>query len=178
MRRGRASIAAITGALALLGASLVVNAQQSAKIFRIGVLETTSAALSAPNLAAFKQGLQELGYIEGRNLFLEYRFAEGRAERFPEFAAELVRLRVDLIATRGTPAALAAQNASGAIPVVMLAIGEPLGVGVVASLARPGGNVTGLSAFVGELQPKRLEVLREIVPGVARIGAEIGRAHV
>ncbi|MGH7346886.1 MAG: ABC transporter substrate-binding protein [Candidatus Rokuibacteriota bacterium] len=171
MRRRRASIATITAALAMLGASLVVDAQQSAKTYRIGVLETTSAALSAPNLEAFKHGLQELGYIEGRNLFLEYRFAEGRAERFPEFATELVRLRVDLMATRGTPAALAAQKASGAIPVVMLAIGEPLGVGVVASLARPGGNVTGLSAFVGELQAKRLEVLREIVSRVARIAA-------
>jgi putative ABC transport system substrate-binding protein len=155
----------------MLGAPLPVDAQPSAKIYRIGVLETTSAVLSAPNLQAFKQGLQELGYIEGRNLFFEYRFAEGRAERFPEFATELVRLRVDLIATRGTPAALAAQKASGATPVVMLAIGEPLGHGVVASLARPGGNVTGMSAVIGELQVKRLEVLREIVSGGARIAA-------
>jgi putative tryptophan/tyrosine transport system substrate-binding protein len=171
MRRRRARIAALIGALVMLGASQGARAQDSGKIYRIGVLDTTSAVMNAPNLQAFKQGLQELGYIEGRNLVAEYRSAEGRAERFPELAAELVRLRVDIIATRGTPAVLAAQKASGATPVVMMAIGEPLGVGVVAILARPGGNVTGLSAFVGELQAKRVELLREIVPGVARIAA-------
>jgi putative ABC transport system substrate-binding protein len=127
--------------------------------------------MNAPNLQAFKHGLHELGYTEGRNLVIEYRSAEGRAERFPALAAELVRLKVDLIATRGTPAVLAAQKASSTTPVVMMAIGEPLDVGVVAQLARPEGNVTGLSAFVGELQVKRFELLREMVPGVARIAA-------
>jgi putative ABC transport system substrate-binding protein len=171
MTRVGPRIVALASALIMLSASLGAKAQPSAKTYRIGILEPTSVAMNASNLEAFKQGLRELGYIEGRNLVLEYRSADGRAERFPDLATELVRLRVDLIATRGTPAVLAAKRASDAIPVVMLAIGEPLGVGVVATLAKPGGNVTGLSAFVAELQAKRLELLHEIVPGVARIAA-------
>ena len=137
---------------------------------RIGVLETVSAGLNASNFDAFRRGLRELGYIEGRNYVIEYRSADGRAGRFPALAAELVRLQVDLIVTRGTPAARAAKEATTQIPVVMAAIGEPLGVGVVASLARPGGNITGFSAFVTELSGKRVEILREAFPGVSRIG--------
>jgi putative ABC transport system substrate-binding protein len=139
--------------------------------YRIGVLDTTSAALNAANFDALRQGLRQHGYIEGQNLVIEYRSADGRAERFPDLAAELVRLNVDLIVTRGTPAIFAAKNATKTIPVVMAASGDPLGAGVVAGLARPGGNVTGLSAFVTELQAKRLELLREMVPRIDRIAA-------
>ena len=148
---------------------LVARAQQ-ARVWRIGVLETVSPAMNAANFDAFRRGLRELGYIEGQNYVIEYRSAEGRAERFADFAAELVRLPVDLIVTRGTPAARAAKEATTKIPVVMAAIGEPLGVGVVASLARPGGNITGFSAFVTELSAKRVEILRETFPGISRVG--------
>src|SRR5262249_4301572 len=147
------------------------RAQQPAgKAWRIGVLETTSEALNAGNLEVFRKALQEAGYIEGQNLVIEYRSADGRAERFPELAADLVRLKVDLIVTRGTPAAQAAKNATTTIPIVMAAIGEPLGVGVVASLAHPGGNVTGFSAFVTELAGKRVALMKEVAPGVTRVG--------
>ena len=161
----------VTLALALLATPLAADAQQAGKIYRIGVLETISATLNVANLNALRQGLRELGYVEGQNVVIEYRSADGRAERFPDLATELVRLKVDLIVTRGTPAARAAKNVTGAIPVVMAAIGEPLGTSVVAGLARPGGNVTGLSAFVTELEGKRLELLREMVPRIARIAA-------
>ena len=146
-------------------------AARAQSAYRIGVLETTSAALNAANFDALRQGLRQHGYIEGQNLVIEYRSADGRAERFPDLAAELVRLNVDLIVTRGTPAIFAAKNATKTIPVVMAASGDPLGAGVVAGLARPGGNVTGLSAFVTELQAKRLELLREMVPRINRIAA-------
>lgn len=140
------------------------------KIRVIGILETISPALNAANLDALRRGLRGLGYTEGQNLMLEYRSAEGEAARFPALAAELVRLKVDVILTRGTPAARAAKEATSAIPVVMAAIGEPVGTGVVASLARPGGNVTGLSALVTELAGKRVELMKEVVPGVIRVG--------
>ena len=109
--------------------------------------------------------MRELGYVEKQNYVLEYRSADGDAGRFPALAEELVQLRCDLIVTRGTPAARAAKSATESIPIVMAAIGEPLGIGVVASLARPGGNVTGLSAFVTELAGKRVELLKELRPG-------------
>src|SRR3989442_14321437 len=110
-------------ALSLALAPLAAEAQQAGKIYRIGMLETTSMALNAANLDAFRQGLQELGYVEGRNFMIEYRSADGRRERFPELATELVRLKVDVILTRGTPAVMAAKNATGTIPVVMAASG-------------------------------------------------------
>jgi ABC-type uncharacterized transport system substrate-binding protein len=144
---------------------LAARAQQPAKTWRIGVLETISPDLNAKNIEALKRGLRDLGYVENQNYVLEYRSADGDAERFPAFADELVRLGVDLIVTRGTPAARAAKNATESIPIVMAAIGEPLGMGVVASLARPGGNVTGLSGFVTELAGKRVELLKELRPG-------------
>ena len=149
---------------------LVALAQSA---YRIGVLDTTSAALNATNFDALRQGLRQHGYIEGQNLVIEYRSADGRAERFPDLAAELVRLNVDMIVTRGTPAIFAAKNATKTIPVVMAASGDPLGAGVVAGLARPGGNVTGLSAFVTELQAKRLELLREMDSGL-RAAMDLG----
>ena len=145
----------LIGGAAVVASSRAV-AQQPPKIRRIGVLETISPALNAKNLDALRRGLRELGYVEDRNYTLEYRSADGGAQRFPALADELVRLGVDLIVTRGTPAARAARNATETIPIVMAAIGEPLGVGVVESLARPGGNLTGLSGFVTELAGKRV----------------------
>src|SRR5947209_10401353 len=143
------------------------RAQQPAKTRRIGVLETVSPPLNMPNLDALRRGLRDLGYIESQNYVLEYRSADGDAARFPALAEELVRLGVDLIVTRGTPAARAAKDATETIPIVMAAIGEPLGMGVVATLARPGGNVTGLSGFVNELAGKRVELLKELRPGIS-----------
>src|SRR5262245_29805452 len=131
--------------ITLLGgaaAAWPLAARAQAKVYAIGI---------QANFAALLNGLRELGYVEGQNLRIDYRSADGQGERFPELVAELVRNRVDLIVTRGTPAARAAKAATATIPIVMAAIGEPLGVGVVPSLARPGGNVTGLSAFVTEL---------------------------
>jgi putative ABC transport system substrate-binding protein len=154
--------------LALGGAAawpLAARAQQPGKTWRIGVLETVSPDLNAKNIEALKRGLRDLGYVENQNYVLEYRSADGDSDRFPAFAEELVRLRVDLIVTRGTPAARAAKSATESIPIVMAAIGEPLGTGVVASLARPGANVTGLSGFVTELAGKRVELLKELRPG-------------
>src|ERR1700682_1486943 len=144
---------------------LAARAQQPARIYRIGILETVSSSLNVKNIDALRRGLRELGYIENQNYILEYRSADGEGGRFPALADELVRLGVDLIVTRGTPAARAAKDATETIPLVMAAIGEPLGMGVVASLARPGGNVTGLSAFVTELAGKRVELLKELRPG-------------
>jgi putative ABC transport system substrate-binding protein len=143
---------------------------QTGRVHRIGVLETIPAALNAANLAGLLRGLRERGYVEGRNLQIEYRSADGRADRFPDLVADLLRLPVDLIVTRGTPAAKAAKGATETVPIVMAAIGEPLGVGVVANLAHPGGNVTGLSAFVTELAGKRVELLKAARPSIARVG--------
>jgi len=146
---------------------LVSHAQQVGKVYRIGVLETISAAQNAANLDALRNGLRKLGYVEGQNLVIEYRSAEGHAERFPEMAAELTRLRVDLIVTRGTPAVQAAKNATGATPVVMAAMGAPFLV--VDSLSHPGGNVTGMTTFSAELIGKRIELLKELVPNLSRL---------
>ncbi|MEA2863131.1 MAG: hypothetical protein QOC84_1087 [Bradyrhizobium sp.] len=160
----RRKFIAFLGGAAVAAAS-AVRAQQPAKSRRIGILETVSPSLNASNLEALRRGLRELGYVENQNYILEYRSADGEGGRFPALADELVRLGVDLIVTRGTPAARAAKGATETIPIVMAAIGEPLGMGVVASLARPGGNVTGLSAFVTELAGKRVELLKELRPG-------------
>jgi putative tryptophan/tyrosine transport system substrate-binding protein len=166
MRR-RDFLAMLGGAAA--GWPLAARAQQAGKVWRIGVLETISPELNAANFNALRTGLRNLGYIEGQNLTFEYRFADGRAERFPQLVNELVRARVDVIVTRGTPAVLAAKDATATIPVVMAASGEPLASGVITELARPAGNVTGLSAFTNELIPKRIELLSMVVNGVARI---------
>jgi putative ABC transport system substrate-binding protein len=147
---------------------LAARAQQANKVYRIGVLEQTSAAMHDAYFAAFRQGLHEQGFVEGQNLLIEYRSADDRAERYPGLAAELVRLNVDLILTRGTPAVLAAKKATTTIPVVMAATGDPLAI--VGSLAQPGGNVTGLSAFNSELEAKRVELIRDAVPGLRGIG--------
>ncbi len=154
-----------------LAAPLAAAAQRPVKLYRIGMLERTSMVLNGANLDGFRQGLRELGYVEDQTFVIEYRSADGRDERFPGLATELVRRKVDLILTRGTPAALAAKNATGAIPVVIIGVGDPVGQGIVASLARPGGNVTGLSAIVTELYAKRVQLLRDLVPRAARIAA-------
>jgi putative ABC transport system substrate-binding protein len=137
---------------------------QSGQLYRVGILETLPAELNRDNLAGLLRGLRERGYVEGQNLRIEYRSADGQAERFLDLATELVHLPVDLIVTRGTPAAKAAKAVTEMIPIVMAAIAEPLDVGVVASLAHPGGNVTGLSAFATELAGKRVELLKEARP--------------
>ena len=148
---------------------LAARAQRAGKVWRIGVLEATSQVLNAANFDALRHGLRDLGYVEGQNLVIDYRSADGRAERFPDLAAALVRLNVDVIVTRGTPAVQAAKDATTMIPVVMAASGDPLGTGVIAGLAHPGANVTGLSAFTRELLGKRLELLKEAVAGISRV---------
>ena len=158
-------------ALGTLALPLAAEAQQVGKVYRIGMLETRSTALNAANIDAFRQGLRELGYKEGQNLEVVYRSSDGRDERFPGLASELVRLQVDLILTRGTPAALAAKSASRTIPVVMAASGDPVGSGLVASLGRPGGTVTGLSSALLEVYAKRVELLKELLPRLARLAA-------
>jgi putative ABC transport system substrate-binding protein len=143
---------------------------QASGIYRIGVLETVPPDRNKANFGALLRGLREHGYIEGQNLQIEYRSADGDADRFPALVAELIGRGIDLIVTRGTPAAKSAKAATATIPIVMAAIGDSLGVGVVASLAHPGGNVTGFSAFVTELSGKRVELLKETFPSIARVG--------
>jgi putative ABC transport system substrate-binding protein len=142
---------------------------QGGPLRRIGLLETVPPNLNADNFNALRQGLRDLGYGEGTDFRIEYRSADGAGDRFPALAAELVRQQVDVIVTRGTPAALAAKAATPTIPIVMAAIGEPMLA--VAGLARPGGNVTGLSAFVSDLQAKRVDLLKSIIPGLRRVAA-------
>ena len=160
-------------ALALLISPLAApphaDAGPSDKLYRIGMLERTPRATNALNVDAFRQGLRELGYAEEKNFVIEYRSADGHDDRFPALANELVQLKVDLILTRGTPAALAAKSATGTIPVVITGVGDPIGQGVVASLARPGTNITGLSAAVTDIYPKRVQLLTELVPKVTRV---------
>jgi putative ABC transport system substrate-binding protein len=129
----------------LVATPLAARAQQGGRIYRIGLLETIPATQNAANLDSLRKGLRDLGYVEGRNLIIEYRSAEGRAERFPDLASELVRLKVDLIVTRGTPAAIAAKNATATIPLLMATMGDPRAI--VTSFANPGGNITGVTTF-------------------------------
>ena len=154
--------------LAACGA--VAQAQQAGKIFRIGFLDNSTASGMAVFLEAFRQELSKLGWIEGKNITIEYRFAEQKNERLSELAADLVRLKVDLIVASGTPSSLAAKRATTTIPIVIANAGDPVGSGLVASLARPGGNVTGFSNLSVELNTKRLEILKDAVPKLARVG--------
>ena len=154
----------------LLAPCSAAEAQQAGKIFRIGFLDSSTASGSAVLVEAFRQELSKLGWIEGKNITIEYRFAEQKHERLPELAAELVRLKVDLIVVAGGPTALAAKKATTTIPIVMTNATDPVGAGLVASLARPGGNVTGLSSLSPELNTKRLEILKDTVPKLARVG--------
>jgi putative ABC transport system substrate-binding protein len=157
----------ITFALAGLFSPGVVAAQQAAKVTRIGLLATDASANSVRE--AFIQGLRDLGYVEGRNVVIEYRFSEGHLDRFPALAAELVALKVDVIVASGTPAALAAKQATRTLPIVFVAVADPITSGLVTSLARPGGNLTGSSLLFSELVGKCLELLKQAVPEVSRI---------
>jgi putative tryptophan/tyrosine transport system substrate-binding protein len=149
----------------------LADAQQAGKVSRIGFLDNSTASGSAVLVEAFRQELSKLGWIEGKNLTIEYRFAEQKGERLPELTADLVRLKVDLIvASGGTPSSLAAKSATTTIPIVMTNPGDPVGSGLVASLGRPGGNVTGLSSLSFQLNTKRLEILKDAVPKLARVG--------
>jgi putative ABC transport system substrate-binding protein len=162
----RAFISLLGGAAAW---PLAAHAQQSGKLPTIGFFGQTTRSAASEWTAAFVQRLRELGWIEGRTITIEYRWAEGREERFAEIAAEFVRLKVDVIVTSGTPQVLAAKQATSVIPIVFASSGDPVGGGLVASLARPGGNVTGLATLVPDLAGKRLELLREVVPGLGRL---------
>jgi putative ABC transport system substrate-binding protein len=160
--------------ISLLGGAVVswplaAHAQQPAKVLRIGFLGNSTAALEANLIGPFRDGLSALGYVEGRNVVIEYRWAEGKYERFAGLIAELIALKVDVIVTAGTPATLAVKKATTRVPLVMIAVGDPVGTGIVASLARPGGNITGLSSMAPDLEGKRLELLREVAPGLSRI---------
>jgi putative ABC transport system substrate-binding protein len=153
----------------LFALCLPAQAQQPTKIPRIGYLAGTSASAIADRTEAFRQGLRELGYVEGKNIVIEYRYAEGKADRERELAVELVRLKVDIIISAGSAATRPAKEATSTIPIVMTNEGDPVGTGFVASLARPGGNITGLSNFAPELSGKRLELLKEVVPRLSRV---------
>ena len=140
------------------------EAQQPAKLPTVGLLGAASASSYAPFVEAFRQGIHDRGYVEGKNVAIEYRWAEGKYDRLPDLAAELVRLKVDVILTHGTPGTQAAKQATATIPIVMTVVGDPVGSGLVASLARPGGNITGTSILAPEVGAKRLELLKEALP--------------
>jgi putative ABC transport system substrate-binding protein len=163
----RTFIRAVAGGI--FAAPLSSVAQSSAKTVRIGRLSPLSAEADVPLLAAFRTGMRDLGWVEGETFLIETRYADGNPIRLPEIAAELVRRRVDVILAGSSPGALAAKNAAGTIPVVMVTTGDPVGDGLVASLARPGGNLTGMTALSQGLSAKRLELLKEAVPGVTRV---------
>src|SRR5580765_3568354 len=162
-------------AFALVVAGAVVHAQQPANISRIGFLSTTSPSNVPTRLEAFRQGLRDLGYVEGKNIVIEYRYAEGNIDRLPALLDELMRLKVDVIVASGPSPTRAAKKATATIPIVMTWDYDPVGNGYVASLARPGGNITGLSILAPEISGKQLELLKEIVPGLSRV-AVIGES--
>ena len=165
---GRRELLAAVGGAAVAW-PLAARAQQSGRLRTIGFLGPNTHSAASEWVAAFVQRLRELGWTEGRTITIEYRWAEGREERFAEIAAELVRLKADVIVTSGTQAVMASKNATSVIPIVFATAGDPVGSGLVASLARPGGNVTGLATLANELAGKRLELLREVVPSLRRL---------
>jgi putative ABC transport system substrate-binding protein len=161
----------VTLALGLLAAPLATEAQQPAQIRRIGFLSPAWFTLHTHNREAFLQGLRELGWVEGQNIAIEYRYTEGRYDRLPDLAAELVRLKVDVIYAPSAPATQAAKQATTTIPIVMDTLGDPVQTGFVTGLAQPGGNITGTAGFALELGGKQLELLKEAVPGVTSVAA-------
>jgi putative tryptophan/tyrosine transport system substrate-binding protein len=167
MRR-REFIALLGGAALML--PLAAWGQQPGKLPTIGFLGGTTPAAQLQWTAAFVQRLRELGWVEGRNVAIEYRWAEGRSERYTEIAAEFVRLKVDVIFTHGTPATILVKQTTSLIPIVFTVVGDPVGTGIVATLARPGGNVTGQSSLTADLAAKRLELFRDVVPRLRRLG--------
>ena len=171
-RSKQAGMAIKTTILLLVGLALasvnLADAQQPGKVRRIGILSAQSSSVASSRVEAFRKGLIELGYTEGKNITIEHRYADGRLERLPDLAAEIIRLKVDVILALGTPAALAAKQATTTIPIVMTG-GDPVRAGIVVSLARPGGNVTGLSDATVDVSTKRLELLKEVVPKLSRV---------
>jgi len=155
--------------VAVLGDVRIAQAQQSGKIPRIGFLGNSTAALEENLVGPFREGLRNLGYVEGKNILTEYRWAEGKYDRFPALIGELVAQKVEVIVTAGTPASLAVKKAAPSIPLVMIAVGDPIGTGLIKSLANPGGNVTGLSSMAVDLEGKRLELLREVIPKLSHV---------
>jgi putative tryptophan/tyrosine transport system substrate-binding protein len=160
---------AVVLAVSLILAPLAVEAQQSAKGHRIGLLIGSSESFVAPYIEIFRQALRALGYVEGENIAIEYRYAEGNYERLPVLAADLVRLKVDIIVTEGTPPSRAAKQATTTIPIVMTVTGDPVETGLVTNLARPGGNLTGASFLFPEIAAKRLQLLKEVIPALSRV---------
>jgi putative ABC transport system substrate-binding protein len=165
----KAAVPSILVAVVLLALGVIADAQQPTKIPRIGHLNTATHFAIAERIEAFRQGLRELGYVEGKNIVIEWRYAEGKLDRLPALAAELVRFKVDVIVTTGPTTTRPAKEATSTIPIVMTQDTDPVGNGFVASLARPGGNITGLSSLAPELSGKRLELLKEIVPRLSRV---------
>jgi|SRR5713226_1211407 len=165
----KAGVPSILFVVVLLAVAVIAEAQQPKKVPRIGFLGGTSASIEKSRIEAFRQGLRELGYVEGKNIIIEWRWAEGKFDRLPEFAAELVRLNVEVIVTGGSTSTGAAKKVTTTVPIVMAQVNDPVGSGFVASLARPGGNMTGLSTLVPELSGKRLELLKEVVPKLSRV---------
>ena len=167
MDRRRFLLTSLAGALA---GPRAAEAQQAGKVYRIGFLSAISPTALSRSAEAFRQGLHELRWVEGQNFIIDYRYAEGRFDRLADLAAELVRLKVDVIVAGATPVVVAAKNATGTIPIVMFGVGDPVGLGLIASLARPGGNVTGLTFSVGlDTFGKGLELLKEALPKVRRV---------
>ena len=156
-------------AASLLAGPLRAGAQSSARVYRIGFLGNSTAALEANLVGPFRDGLRELGYVERRNLEIEYRWAEGNYKRFPTLVDELLAARVDVIVTAGTPASQAVEHATKTVPLVMVAVGDPVGTKLVASLAHPGGNATGLTSIAPDLEGKRLELLAQVAPALSRV---------
>jgi ABC-type uncharacterized transport system substrate-binding protein len=164
----RAFITVVSGSM--LAALFVAEAQQAGKVYRVGFLGSTSPSGYASQVEAFRGGLRDLGYVEGQNLVIEFRWAQGKNERLPELAKELVRLKPDVLVAHGAPGALAVKRASDTIPIVLGVVGEAVEIGAVEGVARPGGNVTGSSMFLPELNAKRLEILKEALPRLSRVG--------
>ena len=168
MRKTILRVALCAMALALCSSA---EAQQSGKIPRIGYVRVVGVpSIPGPNVEAFRQGLKDLGYVEGKNILIEFRYAEGKPDRVPSLVAELVQLKVDVLISGDDPAIRVAKEATKTIPIVMVINQDPVATGLVDSLARPGGNITGISRLTRELSGKRLELLTEVVPGLSRVG--------
>ena len=165
----KAALSSILIAVVLLVLGVIAEAQQANKIPRIGFLGNSTPALEENLVGSFREGLRDLGYVEGKNILVEYRWAEGNYDRFPALIGELVAQKVDIIVTAGTPASLAVKKAAPSIPLVMAAVGDPIGTGLIESLAQPGGNITGLSAIAADLEGKRLELLLEVIPKLSHV---------
>ncbi len=162
-------VLALLTLLVPLATPLAAGAQPVGAVHRIGFLGNSTAALEANLVGPFREGLRELGYVEGQSIAIEYRWAEGKYERFPALIAELLAKKVELIVTAGAPASLAVKKATTSVPLIMVAVGDPVNTGLVASLAKPGGNITGLTSTAEELEGKRLELLREVIPKLSHV---------